>query len=80
MHSYQHAAHAGNHGDVLKHAVLVLLVEHLRSQPEPFAYVDTHAGAGCYDLREQKNREFTIGIKRLWQRTDIPAPLNKYIP
>jgi 23S rRNA (adenine2030-N6)-methyltransferase len=41
--------------------------------------VDTHAGAGCYDLQKQKNREYAAGIERLWRRKDIPAPLSKYI-
>lgn len=79
MHSYKHAAHAGNFGDVLKHAVLVQLVEHLRSQQKPFVYVDTHAGAGWYELREQKNREYATGIERLWRRKDVPPLLSMYI-
>ena len=82
MLSYRHAFHAGNHGDVLKHSVLALIVEHLQKKPKPFVYIDTHAGAGRYDLRSewaQKNREFESGILPLWQRSDIPAGLRPYI-
>ena len=82
MLSYRHAFHAGNNGDVLKHAVLTFIVEHLLKKQKPFAYIDTHAGAGRYDLQlewAQKNREFTSGIQPLWQRQDLPAGLHTYI-
>ncbi len=48
--NYRHAYHAGSHTDVFKHAVLVTLLEHLRKKPAPFTVIDTHAGAGRYDL------------------------------
>ncbi|WP_455210460.1 23S rRNA (adenine(2030)-N(6))-methyltransferase RlmJ [Kaarinaea lacus] len=82
MLSYRHAFHAGNHGDVLKHAVLSLIVEHLQKKAKPFVYIDTHAGAGRYDLNSewaQKNREFETGILPLWQRKDLPTGLRSYI-
>jgi len=82
MLSYRHAFHAGNHGDVLKHAVLALIVEHLQKKSKPFVYIDTHAGAGRYDLRSewaQKNREFESGILPLWQRNDLPPAMRTYI-
>lgn len=50
MFSYRHAFHAGNHGDVLKHAILVQLLEHFNLKDNPYWVVDTHAGAGIYDL------------------------------
>ena len=49
--NYRHAYHAGNHTEVFKHAVLCLLLLELRKKPKPFAVLDTHAGAGMYDLR-----------------------------
>ncbi len=75
MLGYRHAFHAGNHADVFKHAVLVQLVLALRRKDKPFCVVDTHAGAGRYDLdaeAAQKNREFAGGIGRLW---GDPGPL-----
>jgi 23S rRNA (adenine2030-N6)-methyltransferase len=81
MLSYRHAFHAGNHGDVLKHSALTLIVEHLQNKAKPFLYMDTHAGAGRYDLQSewaQKNREFATGILPLWQRNDLPAGLRTF--
>ena len=48
--NYRHAFHAGNFADVLKHAVLVRILLHLRAKPAAFRVIDTHAGAGRYDL------------------------------
>jgi 23S rRNA (adenine2030-N6)-methyltransferase len=73
--NYRHAYHAGNHIDVFKHAVLVLILEHLRQKAKPFAVLDTHAGAGRYDLRAteaEKTGEAADGIGRVIGR-DIPA-------
>jgi 23S rRNA (adenine2030-N6)-methyltransferase len=66
--NYRHAFHAGNFGDVLKHVVLMMLVDHLKKKPAPFLYVDTHAGRGRYDLSEaepQRSGEYKGGIGRL---------------
>ena len=82
MLSYRHAFHAGNHGDVLKHLILTQTLEYMRHKEKPFVYIDTHAGAGCYDLMDdwaQKNREFNGGIAQLWQRNDLPASMVSYI-
>lgn len=83
MHSYRHGFHAGNHADVLKHLVQVLALDHLLRQPEGFLYVDTHAGAGLYDLDNsfaQKNAEFVGGIDALRHTGhDLPAELRLYV-
>jgi 23S rRNA (adenine2030-N6)-methyltransferase len=66
--NYRHAYHAGNHSDVFKHAVLVMLLEHLRKKPKPFTVLDTHGGAGRYDLRAPeagKTGEAADGIGRI---------------
>jgi 23S rRNA (adenine2030-N6)-methyltransferase len=66
--NYRHAYHAGNFADVLKHTVLLALIEAMRSKPTPFCMIDTHAGSGCYALdgREAgKTGEFKDGISRL---------------
>ncbi len=48
--NYRHDFHAGNHTEVFKHSVLCLLLLELRKKPKPFTVLDTHAGAGMYDL------------------------------
>ena len=48
--NYQHAFHAGNFADVHKHIVLTRVLDYLRQKPAAFRVVDTHAGAGRYDL------------------------------
>ena len=71
--NYRHAFHAGNFADVLKHVVLIMLVEHLKRKPAPFFYLDTHAGRGLYDLSDaqsQRSGEYKGGIGRL---LDLPA-------
>ena len=47
MLSYRHAFHAGNHADVLKHAVLVHLLRYLAQKDKPLWFIDTHAGAAA---------------------------------
>ncbi|MCP3716948.1 MULTISPECIES: 23S rRNA (adenine(2030)-N(6))-methyltransferase RlmJ [unclassified Paraburkholderia] len=82
MLSYRHAFHAGNHADVLKHAVVVQLLHYLSKKDKAYWYIDTHAGAGAYALREgyaTKNAEFDTGIGKLWGRNDLPAALADYV-
>jgi 23S rRNA (adenine2030-N6)-methyltransferase len=82
MLSYRHAFHAGNHADVLKHYVLIQLIEYLKQKDTAFTYVDTHSGAGLYALDgnfASKNAEYETGISRLWDRTDIPEALQPYL-
>lgn len=82
MFSYRHGFHAGNHADVLKHVVLVQLLKGLASKEKPFTVVDTHAGAGGYELDSgfaAKSGEADSGIKRLLTRKDLPAPIAEYI-
>ncbi len=82
MLSYRHGFHAGNFADVLKHAVLSRMLAALRSKEKPFCYLETHAGAGCYDLRDKralKNAEFRSGIARVWKQSDVPEYLNDYL-
>ena len=77
MLSYLHSFHAGNHADVLKHLVLLALLDRLAAKEKPLRYVETHAGAGGYDLRSreaQQNREFELGIAKLWTARK-PPPL-----
>jgi 23S rRNA (adenine2030-N6)-methyltransferase len=75
--NYRHAFHAGNFADVVKHAVLARILLHLREKPAAFRVIDTHAGAGVYDLagvEAGKTGEWRDGIERLRRATlDDPA-------
>jgi 23S rRNA (adenine2030-N6)-methyltransferase len=82
--NYRHAFHAGNFADVLKHLVLMMLVEHLKKKPAPFFFLDTHAGRGTYDLSEaeaQRSGEYRNGIGRLLElrETSLPAEIAAYV-
>ncbi len=82
MLSYRHAFHAGNHADVLKHTLLVAMLRYLNQKDKPWWYVDSHAGAGIYDLDAdyaRKTAEFTVGIARLWSRDDLPELVADYV-
>lgn len=73
MFSYRHAFHAGNHGDVLKHACLIAALRHLMKKPGPLRLVDTHAGAGAYRLSgamARKSAEADAGIRLLQDHVD----------
>src|ERR1700755_3414999 len=48
--NYRHGYHAGNFADVLKHAALCELLRLLTSKDKKLFVLDTHAGAGGYDL------------------------------
>jgi 23S rRNA (adenine2030-N6)-methyltransferase len=52
--NYRHAFHAGNAADVMKHALLARILVHLMAKDTPFRVIDTHAGAGLYDLRSEE--------------------------
>jgi len=66
--NYRHSFHAGSFADVVKHAVLTRVLLHLRAKPAPFRVIDTHAGAGLYDLAGEeagRSGEWRGGIERL---------------
>jgi len=69
MLSYQHAYHAGNHADVLKHILLGDIVAAMQKKASPLFLFDAFASRGIYELTSPealKNREFDTGIGRLW--------------
>lgn len=81
--NYRHAYHAGNHADVLKHAVLARLMEHLKKKDKPFRVIDAHAGIGLYDLaglEAGKTGEWEGGIGKLAEpfSAEIEALLAPY--
>jgi 23S rRNA (adenine2030-N6)-methyltransferase len=68
--NYRHAFHAGNFADVIKHIVLVRILTYLQEKPAAFRVIDTHAGAGIYDLtgeEAERGGEWLTGIARIMQ-------------
>ena len=83
--NYQHAFHAGNFADVHKHAVLARIICYLKAKPAALRVIDTHAGAGRYDLRSAeatRGGEWQEGIARLLDRPlpdEVRALLAPYL-
>ncbi|MGE4372918.1 MAG: 23S rRNA (adenine(2030)-N(6))-methyltransferase RlmJ [Xanthobacter sp.] len=73
--NYRHAFHAGNPADVMKHAALARVLSYLGRKDAPYRVLDTHAGAGLYDLAgssAQRTLEAEAGIERLLA-AELPA-------
>ncbi|MDP8568157.1 23S rRNA (adenine(2030)-N(6))-methyltransferase RlmJ [Methylophilus aquaticus] len=82
MLSYRHAFHAGNHADVLKHWIYSLVLDYFNQKDKPYWVMDTHAGAGVYQLESamaHKTAEYREGIARLQQATDRPQTFAIYM-
>jgi len=74
--NYRHAFHAGNFADVVKHATLARIVRYLKEKPAAFRVIDTHAGAGLYDLggaEASRTGEWREGIGKLLDAQLAPA-------
>ncbi len=75
--NYRHGFHAGNFADVLKHVVLMRILTHLNGKATPYRVVDTHAGAGRYDLGSEealRTHEWKDGVARI-DRSPLSAPV-----
>lgn len=82
MFSYRHAFHAGNHADVLKHAVLVQILDYFNQKDTAYWVIDTHAGAGLYALDGEwagQSGEVTEGLDRLLGKPQPPALVERYL-
>lgn len=85
MLAYRHAFHAGNHADVLKHLVLVQVLQYMNQKPRPYTLIDTHAGAGAYSLgsaEARKKGEAELGIHRVLAhkaRHKPPEAVERYL-
>lgn len=80
MLSYRHSFHAGNFADVLKHTVLMYVLNYMNRKEKPYCYIDTHAGAGLYRLdssEASKTGEYMTGIGLL-QNKALPNLLAEY--
>lgn len=87
MFSYRHAFHAGSHADILKHCIAIQLVRYLQEKPGALSIVDTHAGAGLYNLEDgfaAISQESAGGIVRLKEYlastgTHLPKSIADYL-
>lgn len=82
MLSYRHAFHAGNFADVLKHSVLSLVLEYMTRKEKGFCYIDSHSGAGMYQLGDayaQKTGEYKEGIAKIFNDDNAPEALQPYL-
>ena len=73
--NYRHGFHAGSFVDVVKHAILARILVYLERKPTTFRFIDTHAGAGRYDLTSAEARrspEWRDGIARLLKASPPP--------
>lgn len=80
--NYRHGYHAGNFADVLKHVVLVAILDRLCRKPAPLYFLDTHAGRGHYPLdgdEAQRAGEFRDGILRILDAPAPPAAVARYL-
>jgi 23S rRNA (adenine2030-N6)-methyltransferase len=80
--NYRHAFHAGGFADVIKHIVLVRILTYLQEKPAAFRIIDSHAGAGLYDLTSEeahRGGEWLTGIARVMQArfSETTLPLVK---
>jgi len=74
--NYRHAFHAGNFADLVKHAVLTAVLARMTAAAGPLSVIDTHAGAGLYELdsvEARKSGEAVEGVGRLMADDTAPA-------
>jgi 23S rRNA (adenine2030-N6)-methyltransferase len=82
MLSYKHGYHAGNAADVLKHFILIYVLDYIKKKDKGFIFIDSHAGAGKYLISDpymQKNKEYLQGIKKILQLKSDNIFLKKYL-
>ncbi|MDB5439547.1 MAG: hypothetical protein JWM33_1974 [Caulobacteraceae bacterium] len=71
--NYRHAFHAGNFADLVKHAALLTALRELTAGP-PLTVIDTHAGAGLYDLSGPLAAKSGEGVAARTLMADADAP------
>ena len=71
--NYRHSFHAGNSADVVKHSLLIALVQALQIKPSALTLIDTHSGCGLYDLHGDeagRTGEAAQGVVRAFADAD----------
>jgi len=82
MLSYRHAFHAGNFADVLKHFMLVYILNFFNNKKDHFMFYDCHAGAGLYSISDpfmNKNKEYENGIMKILTKKFSDNFINNYL-
>ena len=84
MFAYRHAFHAGNHADVIKHAVALSCLKLMQQKEAAIMVADSHAGSGLYRIGEALMRgrgEFPNGLAKLWphRTAQMPALIQDYL-
>ena len=82
MLSYRHGYHAGNAADVLKHFILLYVLDYVKKKDKNFIFIDSHAGAGKYSISEpfmQKNKEYLQGIEKIFKINNDDIFLKNYL-
>ena len=82
MLSYRHGFHAGNAADVIKHFILLYVLDYLKKKDKNFLFVDAHAGAGKYLISDpymQKNKEYLLGITKIFKLINDEIFLKNYL-
>lgn len=71
--NYRHSFHAGNFADLVKHALILWLIRAQQAKG-PLTVIDTHAGAGLYDLEGDalRSREAEAGVLKLMAANGLP--------
>lgn len=80
--NYRHAYHAGNFADVFKHSIIVALTQSFLQKDSAFCYLDTHSGAGRYNLLSkaaQTNKEFKNGIEKILAQPNPPEFIKDFL-
>ena len=80
--NYKHSFHAGNFADVMKHIVYMYTIDYFKKKESPFFILDTHGGAGMYDLSSDdamRTQEALRGVCRLDGIQDISQELKRYV-
>jgi 23S rRNA (adenine2030-N6)-methyltransferase len=80
--NYKHIFHAGNFADVLKHSIMVNLLHQQLQNTQPLLILDTHSGAGRYDLdspESDRSPEFLYGIKPLYEQKNVEEKYHLYL-
>jgi 23S rRNA (adenine2030-N6)-methyltransferase len=75
--NYRHIFHAGNFADVLKHVALGEALRLLAAKDKAMLLLDTHAGAGAYDLGA--GIEADRGVRRALAASAPPPAVSRYL-
>ena len=79
--NYKHAFHAGHFTDVVKHLVYIYSIDYFKKKEKPLFLLDTHGGAGRYNLRSQaaqKTKEASTGILKIVKANSTNQLIMRY--